>query len=139
MRDDITVYDSRRSRIFLERRPLSCEVPSRRDSVGGGGSSIIFPWSPKADAIQWGGVVAEFFRGLPKLPGPPPLNRPLYDGIVFQDERVFVPASHSGKTRSAPPPNGCWPVRLWLMHIIEDAIIYFQLNDFLPAVHVLFR
>ena len=27
---------SRRSRIFLKRRPLSCEVPSRRDSVGGG-------------------------------------------------------------------------------------------------------
>ena len=21
---------------------------------------------------------------------------------------------HPGKTRSAPPPNGCWPVRLWL-------------------------
>ena len=34
---------------------------SRRDSVGGGGSSGIFPWSPKADAIQWGGggVVAD--------------------------------------------------------------------------------
>ena len=31
---DIT---SRRSRIFLRRGPLSCEVPSRRDSVGGGG------------------------------------------------------------------------------------------------------
>ena len=29
------VYCSRRSRIFLRRRPLSCEVPSRRDSVGG--------------------------------------------------------------------------------------------------------
>ena len=28
---------SRRSRIFLKRGPLSCEVPSRRDSVGGGG------------------------------------------------------------------------------------------------------
>ena len=27
---------SRRSRIFLKRGPLSCEVPSRRDSVGGG-------------------------------------------------------------------------------------------------------
>ena len=37
---------------------------------GGGGSSRIFPWSPKADAIQWGGggvvVVAEIFRGLQK-------------------------------------------------------------------------
>ena len=55
---------SRRSRIFLRGRPLSCEVPSRRGSVGGG-SSNIFPWSPKADAIQWGvggGVVAELFR-----------------------------------------------------------------------------
>ena len=29
---------------------------------GGGGSSRIFPGSPKADAIQWGGVLAEFFR-----------------------------------------------------------------------------
>ena len=28
---------SRRSRIFLRRGPLSCEVPGRRDSVGGGG------------------------------------------------------------------------------------------------------
>ena len=46
---------SRRSRIFLKRRPLSCEVPSRRDSVGGGGSSRIFLWSPEGDAIQWGG------------------------------------------------------------------------------------
>ena len=27
---------SRRSRIFLRRGPLSCEVPGRRDSVGGG-------------------------------------------------------------------------------------------------------
>ena len=38
-----------------------------RDSVGGRGSSRIFPWSPKAVAIQWGGgVVADFFRGLQK-------------------------------------------------------------------------
>ena len=39
---------------------------SRRDSVGGGGSSRIFPRSPRADAIQWvgGGVVAEIFRDL---------------------------------------------------------------------------
>ena len=28
--------NSRRSRIFLKRGPLSCEVPSQRDSVGGG-------------------------------------------------------------------------------------------------------
>ena len=34
--------------------------------MGGGGSSRIFPWSPKADAIQWGGGVAEFFRRLQK-------------------------------------------------------------------------
>ena len=80
-------YGSRRSRIFLRRGPLSCEVPSRRDSVGGGGSSSnfrsspeavaiqwgggssrIFPWSPNADAIQsvGGGVVAEFLRDLRK-------------------------------------------------------------------------
>ena len=58
---------SRRSRIFLRRRALSCEVPRRRDSVGGG-SSRIFPWSPKADARSsgGGGVVGEFFRGLLK-------------------------------------------------------------------------
>ena len=30
---------------------------SRRDTVGGGGSSMIFPGSPKADAIRWGGGV----------------------------------------------------------------------------------
>ena len=28
---------------------------SGRDSVGGGGSTRIFPGSPKADTIQWGG------------------------------------------------------------------------------------
>ena len=84
-----TSVTSRRSRIFLRGRPLSCEVPSRRDSVVGGGSSRISPWSPVVDAIicgggggssrilSWspvvdaiicggGGVVAEFFRGLPK-------------------------------------------------------------------------
>ena len=55
---------SRRSRIFLKRGPLSCGVPSRRDSVGGGGSRI-FSWSPNADAVHWGaGVVAECFRDL---------------------------------------------------------------------------
>ena len=81
---------------------MKCQV----DAIQWGGSSRIFPWSPKADAIQWGrGVVAEFFRGLQKptrfsggggstrnfpLMGPfyifgvsqrggppPPLNRPL--------------------------------------------------------------
>ena len=54
---------SRRSRIFLKRRPLSCEVVSgsRRDSVGGG-------------------VVAEFFRGLQKQPArfSVPLMGPFY-------------------------------------------------------------
>ena len=42
---------------------------SRRDSVGGRGSSRNLPWSPKAkaDAIQWGGgIVAEIFRDLQK-------------------------------------------------------------------------
>ena len=59
----------------------TCGVPSRRDSVEGGvvaeflffcglrkparlfswggGSSRIFPWSTKAYAVQWGGVVAQ--------------------------------------------------------------------------------
>ena len=41
------VIFSRRSTIFLKRGSLSCEVPSRRDSVGGG-------------------VVAECFCGLKK-------------------------------------------------------------------------
>ena len=58
----ISIIYSRRSRIFLKRRPLSCEVPSRRDSVGGGGSSRIFLWSPEADAIQWGGGMASKSR-----------------------------------------------------------------------------
>ena len=75
-------------------------MPSRRDSVGGvvaeffrglrkptrfsgGGSSRIFPWSPRADAIQWGGggVVAEFF---PKGgPGPPPESAPVDGDSAF--------------------------------------------------------
>ena len=45
---------SRRSRIFLKRGPLSCEVPKSTRFSGGGGSSRHFPWSPKAVAIQWG-------------------------------------------------------------------------------------
>ena len=28
---------------------------NRHDSVGGGGSSRISPWSPRADVVQWGG------------------------------------------------------------------------------------
>ena len=54
---------SRRSRIFLRRRPLSCEVPSRRDSVGGGVVAELSVVS-KADAIQWGGGSSRIFRGL---------------------------------------------------------------------------
>ena len=34
--ENLYVDSCRRPRIFLKRRPLSCEVPSRRDSVGGG-------------------------------------------------------------------------------------------------------
>ena len=77
---------------------MKCQV----DAIqwGRGGSSRIFPWSPQAVAIQWGGgVVAEFFRGLrPKtgaisvqwgrgstihfpLMGPFYMNRPLYSYI----------------------------------------------------------
>ena len=29
--------------------------------MGGGGSNRMFPSSPKPDAVQWGGVVADFF------------------------------------------------------------------------------
>ena len=57
------MVSSRRSRIFLKRGPLSCEVPSRRDSVGGG-SSRIFCGLQKPSRFSGGGVVAEFFRGL---------------------------------------------------------------------------
>ena len=46
----INEHSSRRSRIFVRRRPLSCEVPSRRDSVG--------------PPPHWIAVVAEFFRRL---------------------------------------------------------------------------
>ena len=81
---------SRRSRIFIRGRPLSCEVPSRRDSVGGG-SSRIFPWSPKTDATLFSGggsarnfpLMGPFYifslsrRGGGPGPLPPPLNRPL--------------------------------------------------------------
>ena len=42
-------------------RNFSVVSGSRRDSVGGG-SSRIFLWSPQAVAIQWGGVVAQFFH-----------------------------------------------------------------------------
>ena len=63
---------SRRSRSFLKGRPLSCEVPTRRDSVGGGGgSSTIFRGLRKPTRFSGGRVVAEFFRGLRK-PLPPP-------------------------------------------------------------------
>ena len=44
---------------------MKCQV----DAIQwGGGSSRIFPWSPKADAIRFarGGVVAEFLHGLQK-------------------------------------------------------------------------
>ena len=104
---------SRRSRIFLKRGPLSCEVPSRRDSVGGG-SSRNFPWSPTADVIQWrgggssrhfpwsptaeadviqwgGGVVAEIFRGL---------RQPLLfsgGGVVAEIFRRGGPGSPKGR------------------------------------------
>ena len=56
---------------------------------GGGGSSRIYRWSPKADAIQLGGVVpgicpswallhfGYFTKGGGPGPPAPPLNRPL--------------------------------------------------------------
>ena len=44
-----------------EGAPFVRSAKSTRFS-GGGGSSRNFPWSPKADVIQWGGVVAEIFR-----------------------------------------------------------------------------
>ena len=39
---------------------------SRRDSVGGGGSSRVCPCSPKADAIQWGRGSSRIFLGSPE-------------------------------------------------------------------------
>ena len=47
------IDNSRRCRIFLRRRPLSCEVA--RLSGGGGGSSRIFPWSPTPTRFSGGG------------------------------------------------------------------------------------
>ena len=77
---------------------MKCQV----DAIQwGGGSSIIFPWSPKADAIQWGGGSSRIF----KAPRAPPLNRPLYDGIVFQDERVFVHQPAIRAKLGLPPPK----------------------------------
>ena len=49
-----TALTSRRSRIFLRRGPLSCEVPSRRDSVGGGVVAEIFCDLRKPARFQWG-------------------------------------------------------------------------------------
>ena len=57
---------SRRSRIFLKRGPLSCEVPSRRDSLGGGVVAEFFRGLQKPAQFSGGGVVAECFRGLLK-------------------------------------------------------------------------
>ena len=56
---------SRRSRIFLRRGPLSCEVPGRRDSVGGGVVGEMFCDLRRPSRFSGGGgVVAEFFRDL---------------------------------------------------------------------------
>ena len=50
---------SRRSRIFPKGRLLSCEVPSRRDSVGGGVVAEFFRGLRKPTRFSGGGVVAE--------------------------------------------------------------------------------
>ena len=57
---------SRRSRIFLKRGPLSCEVPkSTRFSGGGGVVAEFFRGLQKPSRFSGGGgVVAEIFRGL---------------------------------------------------------------------------
>ena len=61
MQKSSSVSCSRRSRIFLRRRPLSCEVPSRRDSVGGEGVVAEFSVVSKSRrGSVGGGVVAEF-------------------------------------------------------------------------------
>ena len=52
--------------IFLKRRPLSCEVPSRRDSVGGGVAAEFFRGLQKPTRFSGGGIVAEFLRTLQK-------------------------------------------------------------------------
>ena len=65
--NEIINHLSRRSRIFPRRGPLSCEVPSRRDSVGGGVVAEMFCGLRKPSRFSGGGgVVAEFFRGLRK-------------------------------------------------------------------------
>ena len=101
---------SRRSRIFLKRGPLSCEVPSRRDSVGGGGaggSSRIFPWSPKADAFQWGGGSSTiFFRGLHEFS----VNGALFSVVSTNFQLmgpfyIFRVAQRGGRAPWAPPPE----------------------------------
>ena len=58
---------SRRSRIFLRRGPasLSCEVPCRRASVGGGVVAEMFRHLHNPIRFSGeGGVVAELFRDL---------------------------------------------------------------------------
>ena len=54
---------SRRSRIFLKRGPLSCEVPSRRDSVGGVVAEFCRALESRRHSVG-GGIVAEFSRDL---------------------------------------------------------------------------
>ena len=121
-------------------------LQSRRDSVGGG-SSRIFPWSPKADAIQWGGVVTGFFGewgpftflGFPKGGGPapwaPPLNRPLYPSTSLSPS--FSPSS--SRCRSPTPslsPSSSLPLppplalRLPLALLLTFPLALHLLNSF---------
>ena len=88
-----TLY-SRRSRIFPRRGPAFVwSAMSTRFSGGGGGSSRIFPWSPKAYAIQWGGggVVAEIFRDLKK-----PIRFSGGGGVVAENFRGLQKSTRFG-------------------------------------------
>ena len=60
---EISTFNQRRSQDFcLGGAPGRCHQlefcvisRSRPDSVGGGGTSRNFPWSPKAHHVRWGG------------------------------------------------------------------------------------
>ena len=106
------VDNSRRSRIFLRGRPLSCQVPSRRDSVGGGGNASYFP--------LMGPFYIFFLSRRGGGAGPlPPLNRPLDNTYCL----ITSDATRQQTTRSVSvsAPEGVAPWRIFMNESSEIA------------------
>ena len=88
---------------------MKCQVDAIQ--VGGGGSSRIFPWSPKSGAIQWGGSTMEF-----SFVGPPPLNRPLelhYKFIDYQCTMKLIANSEQLLHKH---------VKIWMILIVSKRV-----------------